>query len=281
MGWERPDAVTIPVVMTPNGSRTVATSAEIGALRKLLDFGRSEVSARIRANGEPDFRLLVVGFFSRATTTLQALALLIENDFGQQAVMLNRAAFELMVDVYWIEANRELAASRFVQHARFDQHLKRETVDRYPDLLEDLGASEERLDEGELADLGKLYGRHGSRSWTGLTLYERVEAIAESFHDPRDREQLRSFRDVVHRLDNQELHPSPWSIARVLRRKRAEDGSAVLQYRMAPEPDLGQLAVRCAWWIYLQTLHLLLEVFSVPLDDALAQLTEDVPWAIE
>jgi hypothetical protein len=256
-----------------------ATPAEVVALRDLLVFGRTEVAVHLRADGEPNFRILVVGFFSRVTTTLQALVLLVENDFGQQAVMLNRVAFELMVDAYWINANRELAAERFVQHARFDQHLKREAAARYPDLLEGLVAPGGHLDEVELADLGKLYGRHGVRSWTGLSVYDRVEAIAESFIDPHDREQLRSFRDVVHRLDNQELHPAPWSIARVLRRRPAQDGSTVFQYRIAPEPDLGQIAVRCAWWIYLQMLHLLIEIFGMPLDDALARLKEGAPWA--
>jgi hypothetical protein len=258
-----------------------ARPAEVVALRDLLEFGRTEVAAHLRADGEPDFRILVVGFFSRVTTTLQALVLLVENDFGQQAVMLNRVTFELMVDTYWINANRELAADRFVQHARFDQHLKRETAGRYPDLLEGLDVYDEHLDEAELADLSKLYGRHGMRSWTGLSVYDRVEAIAESFIEPRDREQLRSFRDVVHRLDNQELHPTTWSIARVLRRRPAEDGRAVFQYRIAPEPDLGSFAVRCAWWIYLQMLHVLIEIFDMPLDDALAGLKETAPWAAE
>lgn len=254
-----------------------ATPAEVVALRDLLEFGRTEVAAHLRADGEPDFRILVVGFFSRVTTTLQALILLVENEFGQQAVMLNRVAFELMVDVYWVNGNRELAADRFVQHARFDQHLKREAAGRYPDLLEGLDAHDEHLDEAELADLSKLYGRHGVRSWTGLSVYDRVEAIAESFIDPHDREQLRSFRDVVHRLANQELHPTSWSIARVLRRRPTGDGT-VFQYRIAPESDLGSTAVRCAWWIYLQMLHILIEIFGMPLDDALARLKETAPW---
>ena len=262
------------------GSPTAATPAEIAALRDLLEFGRTDIAAHLRADGEPDSRALIAALFSRATTTLQALALLVENHFGQQAMMLNRATFELMVDSYWIEYNRELAAERFVQHARLHQHLKREAAARYPDLL-DLQIPEGRLGEAELAELGRLYGVHGVHSWTGLNVHQRVEAIAEGFDDNFDREQLRSFRDMVYPLDNQELHPTPWSIGRALRHRSAEDGRKVLQYRLFPEPELGPFALRCAWWIYLQILHLLIDVFDLPLADALDRLKGEAPWRLD
>lgn len=199
---------------------------------------------------------ILVALFSRTTTTLQALALLIENDFGQQAMMLNRAAFELMVDAYWVADNRELANERFVQHARFHHHLKLRLAERYPEFLAGLPTEAEGgLDSEELAHLEDLYSRHGVGSWTGLNLHQRVEAIVEDF-DEHDRHQLRSFRDIVHRLDNEELHPTSRSIARVLRRQPTEGGGEVLRFRIASEPELGEVAVRSAWWMYLQLLQL-------------------------
>lgn len=261
-------------------SSTSATPEEVAALRDLLDFGRTDVASRLRADGEPDARALIIALFSRATTTLQALVLLVENDFGQQAMMLNRAAFELLVDAYWTEENRELAADRFVRHARFHQHLKRESAQRYPELL-DPGTAAEPLDTTELAELTDLYRPHGVRSWTALSIHQRVESIVDSFGDPHDRKQLRGFRDIVYRLNNEELHPTPWSISRVLRRRPTADGGEALLFRIAPEPELGQLALRSAWWMYLQLVSLILDSFEITLGGALEKLIEKAPWADE
>jgi hypothetical protein len=72
-------------------------------------LGTDRVALRIRTDGNPDFRVLIVAFSSRVTTTLEALVELVGKGCGQQAIMLNRAAFELMLDCYWIDCNRELA----------------------------------------------------------------------------------------------------------------------------------------------------------------------------
>jgi len=266
--------------MTPiedNAPSAIATPEEINALRDVLKFGKSEVATFIRADGEPDFRALIIALYARASTTLQALVLLVENGYGQQAMILNRAVFELLVDAYWIDANRDLAAERFVQHARFQQHLQREGLAPYADRL-DLQIPEERLGKTELTELRKLY-RRSAGSWTGRSVKERVENIIESFDEEFDREQLRTLHDIVYRLDNQELHPSPWSLKRVLRRVPFESAGEMLQFRIAPEPELGPHAVRCGWWMYLQVLHLLIDLFEAPLEDALDRLREEAPWA--
>lgn len=265
------------MVPSEHPTSSTPTPEEIGALRDLLEFGTKLVAAHLSADGEPDFRALIVAFFSRATATSQAVALLVEEDFGQQAMMLNRAAFELMLDSYWIENNRELATERFVQHARFQQQLERETAERYPALVE-LEIPEERLGDTELAELAKLYGPYGGRSWTGLSVHQRVEDVVGSFEDDASGEQLRSFRDVIHRLHNQELHPTAWSLGRVLCRRSEHDGGEVLQYRLSSEPELGLIAVRCAWWMYLQVLHLLIEIFEMPIADKLERLKGEAPW---
>lgn len=64
--------------MTDDGETFVATPAEIAALRDLLRFGREELAPHIRVDGDLDHRALVVAFFARATTTVDALALLLD-----------------------------------------------------------------------------------------------------------------------------------------------------------------------------------------------------------
>jgi hypothetical protein len=110
-------------------------------------------------------------------------------------------------------------------------------------------------------------------------VHQKVDAIVDGFEDAEDREQLRGFRDVVHRLNNEEMHPTPSSISRVLRRRPTEGGGEVLQFRIGSEPELGELAVRTAWWIYLQFLQLLILSFEIPLEDQLQVLRSGAPWA--
>jgi Family of unknown function (DUF5677) len=259
-----------------------ASAEELRALEALLDFGESEVKGGLRVKGDPYELALIVALFSRATTTYRALLVLIEQGYGQQAMMLNRVGFELMVDSYWIEGNRELAKDRFLEHARFHHHLRRELGRRYPSLIDgepNREAGEDTLEEGELRKLQKRYTAHGGKSWTAQSVHQKVEAIVEKFADPEDREQLRGFRDIIHRLNNEEMHPTPWSISRVLRRRPTEDGGETLQFRIGPEPELGELALRTGWWIYLQFLHLVISTFEMSLEDRLQALREGAPWA--
>jgi hypothetical protein len=243
------------------------TTQEVDNLRRLLAFATEEVVPNIRTDDDPYDIAILVGLFARVTTTTQALVLLIENGFAEHAMMLNRVTFELMVDVYWVADNHDLAGKRFVQHARFHHHLKRKLAPRYPDLLDNVPAETgDELEPEELAELEDLYSRYGSGSWTGLNLYHRVEAIVDDF-DESDARHLRAFRDIVHRLDNEELHPTSRSIARSLRRRPTSDGGEVLQF-----------ALRSAWWIYLQSLHVVITALDLPLEERLGSLSAHAAW---
>lgn len=262
------------------GENFAATQVEIATLRDLLRFGREELAPHFRVDGDPDHRALVVAFFARATTTLEALALLLDDGYGQQAMMLNRAAFELIVDTWWIIGHEDEAERRFVEHARYSQHLKRELAGRYSEWFEMPPTDPTGLDAAELKKLSSDY-RHGTKHWTTLSTYERVEQVAAGLDRAEDREQLRSFRNIVHKLQNEELHPTSWSIGRALKRRSDPERGEVLQYRTGPEPELGQVALRSAWWMYLQLVVVVGELFEAPIEAGLDALVAEAPWADE
>lgn len=260
-------------------SQTFDTPPAVASLRELISFGRDEVAAAWRDDADPYDRFLIIAFFSRATTTLEAIALLCEQSFGQQAMMLTRAVYELMVDAYWVDTDRARARKRFLQHARFNHHLRRELALRYPDLFPGDAISEERLGEDELKELAKLFTSYGTRSWTGLSVHKRLEQV-EADLSPEDRHQLWLVHDVVYRLGNEELHPSTWSIKRVLRRVPQPAGGEMLQVYIGSEPGLNESALQSCTWIYVQFLHLVISVFGMPLSHRLSELTEKGKWNI-
>lgn len=154
-------------------------------------FGRLET---------PEEQMVQLALLVRSPPLVEAALTLAEAGFGRETMMLNRPLFELMLDASWANAEPELADERFLAHARYSQHLQREVVRRYPELGITPGG--ERLDSDEIKTASGIFGRHASRSWTGLSLKKRVEA-AESRLNPGDpgRRQLRFVFDVLHDLN--------------------------------------------------------------------------------
>lgn len=194
--------------------------------------------------------------------------------------MLNRAAFELVIDAWWITDHKDEAERRFLDHARYSQHLKRQLVDGYPGWFEQGPTDLDGLDPAELRRLEKDY-RGGVKHWTTLSTYERTKQVAAGLDREEDRQQLWSFWDIVLKLLNEELHPTPWSIGRSLRRRSDPERGEVFQYRSGSEPELGQVALRSAWWMYLQLVVVVGELFEAPIEAGLDALVAEAPWADE
>lgn len=205
------------------------TQAQLREVRALLTFGVTEVVPRVRATGDALQEALLPALFARATAALQAILALGEQGFGQQAMMLNRPLFELMVDAHWVHANRELANDRFLQHAHFEHHLSRRAARRHPQAFAEAPPPEddEGLGEEELRELRNLYGQYGTKSWTSLNLRQRLEVV-ESQWSEEGRRELWFFHDVINRANNGELHPASWSLGRVLRLVPQEGGGSRL-----------------------------------------------------
>lgn len=245
--------------------------AEIGALRELLDFAEREVAPQLKNEGHAEKIALYMAFFWRATTTARAVLLLCEHNFGQQAFMLNRALFESLVDLHWIRCNRQRAEQRFVENARYLQHLKIELSERHAERLGDLGRVSQRLKPGEVRPLERVF-RKGSGSWTGLDLPARIASVEASLDDEGDRADLRFFYEVVNRQQNEELHPTSWSLARMLRRVPQRDGTIRLEVRTDPERELVAAALGPTIWIYAAIVAVLVDIFEVPNGERLKDL---------
>lgn len=214
---------------------------------------------------DPEEYLVRAALLVRSPPLVEATLQLAETGFGRETMMLNRALFELMVDAYWAQAEPALADERFLAHARYTQHLQRGVARRYPEVFE--APKEESLPSEELEDSTSRFGRYAEKSWTGMNLYQRVEFFETYLADQGEagRRQLWFVFDVLHDLNNGELHPSSWSLGRALQRLPRNEGGG-LQFRVGPEPELAAFAISSTWWIFVQILDLMHEVCGVPND---------------
>lgn len=244
---------------------------ELSGLRETLDFARTEVVPEIKTEEHAMRLALYPAVFAHATSTFEAVIVLCERGLAPQAMMLNRALFEQMVDLHWVRANPELAEQRFVEHARLNQHRRREAARHHPGIVPEPAAPQEELPPDEVNALKKLFAA-GGESWTGVRLDRRVEAIEGQWGDESERRVLRFMHDVVNRLNNDELHPSSWSLARRLRKRRDENGDDRLQFRTELEAELADAVMGPSLWIYACTVALILEVFDIPLAERLGEI---------
>jgi hypothetical protein len=248
--------------MTPDMEPTATLLTQLQAIRGLVEYATVDLAPQLRTDGNPYETLFVAVLFARATTTTEAIIVLSEQGFGQQAVMLNRPLFELRVDAHWTHENRALAQDRFLQHAQHQWHLRRETAARHAAALGELPPADP-VPPAQLRALEKLFGTYGSKSWTGLSLHERITSIAATLA-PEKSARLWQTHDIMNAVSNRELHPSSQSLARSLRRVPQADGSDMMQFSTAREPKLAPIAVEIAWWTYGELLAIVHEAFELP-----------------
>jgi len=224
------------------------------AIHILVNHYHDEVVPAFGSVEGPEKNVAQVALLVRTPPLVEAALTLAEGGFGREAMMLNRPLFEQMLDAHWAGAEPELADERFLAHARYTQHLQREVVKRYPELGITPGG--DPLPSAEVESSAATFGRHANRSWTGLNVKKRVEAF-ESRLAPGSRHEVWFVFDVLHDLNNGELHPSSWSLARALRRVPTGDGGHKMQFRVGREPELAAFALGCTWWVFVQTLDLM------------------------
>jgi hypothetical protein len=202
---------------------------------------------------------LMGALLARSVKTFGGFPHLVRYGYGEQAAMLNRSLFEDMVDAHWVSVQPELAIERYEQQTRHNSMVMAERVAKHRDLYPDVELPEQ--DDDDRAQLDKIFGPHGDRHWTGLSLHQRTLHIEECWHDDEGRQHLRFFRNIAHRLNTQLLHASAYSLNETLRR----ESSAILSFKLGPSPDNIDQAVFFAYWTFLQTGSLMVEFFE--LDD--------------
>jgi hypothetical protein len=252
--------------------------AELAACERLRDFvleiTRPWAGRLLDAERQAD--TLVAALFARSCNTFWATLELVRIGFGEQAAMLNRSLFEDMVDAHWVTTNPELALERYGDHHDHGKMLLAEAVAKYPNYFPAEEVPE--FDPDERARLDGLFGPYGTRSWTQLNLYDRTSAIEHLWNNDADQEVLRFFRDVPHRENNQTLHVTAQSLNSLVR----EHGADRITFKVGPGGEMLARGLFGAFWIFSQTVGLVLDYFEFSTDGAArAQLFSSAPFQHE
>lgn len=224
-----------------------------------------------------DADVLILSLHARSTRTFQGVIRVSQHGLAEQAAMLSRSLYEDMVDGHWISRNRDRAVDRFKEHDRFSRDLKARVVDQYPDHFDEWDTSElPRLDPAERKRLVGVFGPYGTKSWTGLDLSARVNAILPCWPTDADRRQVRFIYAWVVRHVNETLHTSSASLSGMIR--DTENPRAPLAFELgASDEDLPR-ALFFAYWTYWQLVSLLMDEFTVSGLDELRKIVErDLP----
>ena len=204
---------------------------------------------------------LIVSLFTRSMDTFQAAIRLAALGYGAQAAMLNRSLFEDMIDAHWVATDPEAARQRYEvdhQHARM---LLADAVTKHPEHYAEIELPE--FDADERKRLDRLYGRWGSKSWTGIGLHERLGLVEHHWKDDASRRTLMFFHDIAHRENNQTLHVSSWGLNQNV---EVVDDDTV-RFNVGPRLGMLDRALFGMFWIFDNLLGLVLERFDIELDD--------------
>jgi hypothetical protein len=238
-----------------------AFAPEFHACRNLLALAWD----RKPTGSDEAYQYLLLAIFARSTLTYRAIMQLCRGGYGEQADMLNRSLFEDMATAHWVSIHRQVAVGRLEDHHQHSRVLWNRVLERRPGLGDrvDLG-----LDDGAIEALDAMFGKHGTRPWTGVGMWDLVTEIESLWGTEENREQLWRFYELAHRANNQKLHLSSFSLNRVAQAR--QDGNEItFQFRASPSIDSGGpvgAALFGAFWIYWQLTGLIWDVFGVSQD---------------
>jgi hypothetical protein len=160
--------------------------------------------------------LVIFTIHARSTRTYEAVVRYLgQAGMGEQGMMLNRSLFEDMVDIHWVHLNPDLALERLELHDRYSRFLRTEVQRTYPEMFDEPVAPP-KISNKDRQKMRKLFGRYGQKSWTGIDrLDQRLESILRCWPTDADRRRVQWWHDWVHKLINETLHPSAWSLGRM------------------------------------------------------------------
>lgn len=205
---------------------------------------------------------MIVALLARSLDTFICSVDLAERGYTAQAMMLNRSLYEDMADAHWIATDSKTAVQRYEDHHEHNRMLLAEQMAKYPRHVPDLALP--NFDPEERKRLDGIFGPHGTAPWSKLSIYDRVELIAPMWKHEVAREDLRFFRDIAQRQNNQTLHVSASSLNATV--EHVDDDW--IRYRMGPRHD-GWLAVALfgAFWTFTQTITLVIDEMEWPMSD--------------
>lgn len=216
--------------------------------------------------------LILITIFARSTRTYEAVVRhLGERCFGEQGLMLNRSLFEDMIDAHWVSIHGDLAVKRLEQHDLHSRLLRAETQRKFKRFFEGVKPPKVKVSNEERKELIRLYGRSGSRSWTGVgPLDSRVAAVEHLWSTAQAREELLWWTAWVHKLSNEVLHPSAFSLGRLGTPTVDRDGS--LHWYFGATREWLTPALHGALWTFGQLVTLVIDSYNREFSDEFLEL---------
>ena len=230
----------------------------LAACESLRDFGLdfADPWCGRPLNGVAD--TIVAALFIRSANSNWAVLELSRIGFGKQGEMLERALFEDMIDAHWVTVERELAEKRFDEHLRHGAILFGDAARHHPEQYDpkDLPT----VDENQRKALNKVFGEFGHKSWTGVNLHGRVDAVEHLWPDGAARRQMRFFARIVQRYNNNQLHVSAHSLNSMVLQNTDE----AISFHVGPCPWDVEKALFTSLWTETQIQRLVLRYFDFP-----------------
>jgi hypothetical protein len=217
---------------------------------------------------------IIVAEAARATKTYVGVLRLVASGFGTQASMLDRSMFEGMAIAHWAHGHPDGAVEMFRKHGRHAELL-------WGDAFEKADPAEPReVDAGteeERRELGRLFGKYGTKLWTGhQSLYDLLPEIEEQWPEGPPRKQLWWFFRIAHRDNNQVLHSTALGLSSGM--SRTADALSLDAGPSEAYLDRGLLGGQ---WCYAQMLTLLWDHFEIPDRAALDEVAKNAGAAFE
>jgi uncharacterized protein DUF5677/SEC-C motif-containing protein len=236
--------------------------AKIRACRRLYDYAKGLTKDWPGRPLENTADGLIAALLSRSLDTFNAAVELASKGYGAQASMLNRSLFEDMIDAHWVATNPETAEQCYRDHYQHSRMLLADAVAKYPDYYPDMELPE--FDPAERKKLGDLYLPWGSRPWSRINLHDRVKLVEHHWKDEAAQRILHFFHDIAHKENNQTLHVSSVSLNANTAFSGDDEAFTIL---IGPRPDMLDRALFGSFWIFDNTIGLIVDHFEIELDD--------------
>jgi hypothetical protein len=251
----------------PDPQLRAALDSQLAHCQRLLE-SVTDVLGHWRERGgrafESTAEKLIHTIIARSTRTYEAVVEhLGSRGMAEQGAMLNRSLFEDMVDARWVSLNPGLALQRLHEHERYSHALRLDVAKRFPEYLPQgtLKELDPPMSEQEHKESKKCFGRFGNGSWTVERSYDRFKAIETTWPEGLARRQADFFQAWLHKLNNETLHLSAYSLARL---GGPQLVGTELHFRLgSTEASLTQ-TLWCAFWTYWQTASFVFEHFGLP-----------------
>lgn len=266
-------------------SEDVPDNLRIGMCQSVLRWTIAHAEQLTKDKQLSGSDLILITIFVRSTRTYEAVVRCLgERCFGEQGLMLNRSLFEDMIDAHWVSLNGDLAVRRLEQHDLYSRLLRVATQRKFPRFFDGEAPPKITVSNEERKELRSLYGKSGSRSWTGISsLDNRVAEVEHLWPTEEGREELRWWTAWVHKLSNEVLHPSAFSLGRLGPPTIEQDGS--LQWHFGSTRGWLPQALHGALWIFGQLTTLVIDTYNPSLreefDNLWRQAMKAFPQASE